>query len=259
VSAFLGHPWPSAWPSDDISGGHSGPVQARWRVGNRRFGCSPVGLPSSPAMVEGTVIRAGADLEAAEPWLRMRGESGAAYRAFEAFRDAGPARTLARAARELGRDYRMVRRWAARHRWEARVLAWDRHVGRATAAQRAIDVERVRVRHLAIAEGFLDKLATRLERLDPDELSTDQLGKWLDIATRVERLATADESASAGVAVSVDLHTELDHAELPPLAAYLQQHPERIPVVIPFIERALSGDLELPASGSNAPAEADSP
>lgn len=68
-------------------------------------------------------------------WSKLRAESPEAYRAFLAYRDMGPARTLDAVGRALhpGRGDRRrgrtgcIDRWARRFEWIRRSEAWDTH------------------------------------------------------------------------------------------------------------------------------------
>jgi hypothetical protein len=104
--------------------------------------------------------------EAPEPWLRQPAESGPAYVTFEAYRDAGPLRRLSATARDLGRDYRLVKRWSARHRWQERVTAFDHYLASAAIAVRRAEAERMAARQLELA----DQLPMRWRR--PSSTST---------------------------------------------------------------------------------------
>jgi len=66
----------------------------------------------------------------ARPWERLPAESVQAFQAFRTYRDLGDARSLVEVARDLNKSYSLIRRWANRHNWEKRVLAWERHRAR---------------------------------------------------------------------------------------------------------------------------------
>lgn len=58
-------------------------------------------------------------------WERATGESAKAYAAFLAYRDLGPERSLAKAARQTRRDISLLKRWSSRRAWVERAWAWD--------------------------------------------------------------------------------------------------------------------------------------
>lgn len=61
-------------------------------------------------------------------WWKLGEESVAAYRAFVAYRELGPGRTVAAVAGMIpGRGGGHLRRWSDRFRWVERAAAWDEH------------------------------------------------------------------------------------------------------------------------------------
>ena len=58
-------------------------------------------------------------------WELRSGESTKAYSAFLAYRDLGPTRSLAAAARLVGKHPSLLKRWSQRHAWVARVQLWE--------------------------------------------------------------------------------------------------------------------------------------
>lgn len=80
----------------------------------------------------------------ATPWDRQDGETPKAFRAWIAYRDQGPARTLQQVAVLLKRkpEYRrQLSRWAARYDWHSRASAWDDHL---QSARNEVIVDHVR-------------------------------------------------------------------------------------------------------------------
>ena len=67
------------------------------------------------------------DAQRPEPkaWDRLVQESPKAYAAFRAYLDLGAERTFVAAAKALGKNTSLLRRWAVRHDWKERVHAWD--------------------------------------------------------------------------------------------------------------------------------------
>lgn len=124
-----------------------------------------------------------------EQWDRQPNEGETAYRKFVYFRDMGPARTLADFVKQVGLDYHYCRTLSARNHWYARAEAWDRFNDTIHAVKMADERKRVVVKHLDIAEQFLDKVAARLAHIDVKKLNPDQLVRWADVATKMQRMA----------------------------------------------------------------------
>ena len=111
-----------------------------------------------------------------QPWHRLPGESGIAHDRFMIFRDLGPTRTIAAAARAVGKCASLLYRWAERYHWWERVHAWD------LAQQR--DQEMAARRRTQDSEQRWTRNADRLERLAMAIISgvvrpnpqTDELG-----------------------------------------------------------------------------------
>lgn len=94
------------------------------------------------------------------PWERQENESPEAFAAFVAYRDGGPDRSQAKAAREIGKDPGLTNRWCTRHDWVARARDYDNHVARIEREER----ERVRARQAAKWE--LAKLEGAQQNID---------------------------------------------------------------------------------------------
>jgi hypothetical protein len=60
-----------------------------------------------------------------QPWHQLPEERAPAHQAFQCFLELGPARTVAEAARRLGKRQSLLWRWARRHQWRHRVWAHD--------------------------------------------------------------------------------------------------------------------------------------
>jgi hypothetical protein len=99
----------------------------------------------------------GSTAEGVQPWHRLPKESGIAYERFVIFRDLGPTRTIAAAARAVGKCPSLLYRWADRHQWWDRVLTFD-------LAQQRDQEMNARHRTQEAAERWV-RYADRLERL----------------------------------------------------------------------------------------------
>jgi len=92
-----------------------------------------------------------AERAAPQPWEQIPGESGPAYAAFLTYRELGPKRSFAGAARLADRHESLFRRWAGCHRWRERAWAWDVQQARqdeATVRQQREGVLRERLEDL---------------------------------------------------------------------------------------------------------------
>lgn len=134
-----------------------------------------------------------------EPWNRQPTDTVASFRGFTIYRDLGPTRSLQVAANiysgkplsPIG-TFEQLKKWSAANGWVARTQAWDSYLDDQTLALVVDEVTAARARHAAAAQVMVDKVADRLGTIDPDDLTIDQLGRWLDIAVKVERLALGD-------------------------------------------------------------------
>jgi hypothetical protein len=130
-----------------------------------------------------------------EPWERQSGESPQAFEAFAAYRDLGPARSLTKAARELGKSRTLLGRWSKQYAWVMRAAAYDREQDRMFLAEQQQARRDIARRHAKLAQAFLGKAVARLQGLDPRELSPSDLLRYFQVAAEIERRAAGEEPA----------------------------------------------------------------
>jgi hypothetical protein len=124
-----------------------------------------------------------------QPWDRRPGEGTRAHAAFLAYRDAGPARSLATVGQELGRSRGLLERWSSTWSWVARAARWDEHV-HAVEDYAFLEETRARVRREAELGAVLVDLALDAARLvDPADLDPRDVVRVAAEGVRVERLA----------------------------------------------------------------------
>jgi hypothetical protein len=133
--------------------------------------------------------------EANEIWKRMPGESTKAYAAFCTYRDKGPERSISKAHELMTGERANIGRWelwSGRFDWVRRAAAYDDHLD--GIARRAMEAKRARIaeRQASLAEAMLARLACRLESLDLEQLSPSDCARWLDVATKVQRLVLGE-------------------------------------------------------------------
>lgn len=124
-----------------------------------------------------------------EPWLRAYGEPVRNWRAFVAYRDLGPQRSLSRAAMVAGELERSCSNWFSAWQWAYRVEMFDRYVARQAAEATAASHADMLERHINISM-LLQKLAvTRLSKTDPGELTMLDVVRFFRESVKIERLA----------------------------------------------------------------------
>lgn len=125
----------------------------------------------------------------AEAWERRLDEPPEAFHAFCIYRDtpSEKKRTLCVIAEESGAPRTDVEHWAKDWDWEARSSAYDNHLIKAEIEELKRDrIKSIRKR-VALARAFQNKVITRLNALNPDELSPADLIKWIEVAGRIEK------------------------------------------------------------------------
>ncbi len=127
-----------------------------------------------------------------DPWERQDDESPAAFTAFAAYRDLGPARSITRVARELDKSRALLGRWSSAYAWVLRAKAWDREQDRTFLAEQRQARKEAARRHAKLAQALQSKALARMQQLDPRELSPDQLLRYIAVATDIERRAVGE-------------------------------------------------------------------
>lgn len=150
------------------------------------------------------------------PWDRQSNEPGRVYSYFGIYRDMGRTRTVAKVATEVHKSRDYLHKVATTWRWVHRARAFDteqdRQYGELLGERRKDMAER----HARIAAALQGKIVTRLQSLDAQKLTPGDLARWLEVATRVERLAL-------GLPDSTTAHTGPDGG---PIQAEVAEMPE---------------------------------
>jgi len=175
-----------------------------------------------------------------QAWERSREESPAAYQAFVTYRGLGANRTLVAAAKALGKNQSLLRRWATRYDWKGRAWAWDQAQARADAATVRHERDEAIRRSMRDAD-HLKRLAmgkfSKLIHRDPvsgeltlDEKVTPRIAVWmyklaLDIERELER-SLDGEAESSDRSADTELGLASD-AELREIIALARQRAQR--------------------------------
>lgn len=123
------------------------------------------------------------------PWDRQPREPEKAYAYFALYRDLGRTRTVARVAAEVHRSRDYLHKLASTWRWIQRAQAFDREGDRIYAEGLAERRRDMADRHARMASALQAKIVARLQALDASKLTPGDIARWLEVATRVERLA----------------------------------------------------------------------
>ena len=142
-----------------------------------------------------------------EPWERQINESSQAFEAFAAYRDMGAARSTAKVSRLLCKSVTLMNRWSSEHDWVKRCAAWDAEKDRVARESQIKGIIEMRERHAAIAKKMMDTADHALDNIKPDEVSTNEIARLVEIASKLERISRGDageiiEERDGGEAVS---------------------------------------------------------
>lgn len=122
-------------------------------------------------------------------WDRQAKEPEKAYAYFALYRDLGRTRTVAKVAAEVNRSRDYLHKLASTWQWVRRAQAFDREGDRIYAESLAERRRDMADRHARIASALQAKIVARLQSLDASKLTPGDVARWLEVATRVERLA----------------------------------------------------------------------
>jgi hypothetical protein len=122
-------------------------------------------------------------------WDKSLDESPPAWESFQLYRNLGPERSIAKTAEEVGKDISLLERWSSKHKWVLRANAFDAHADQ--EIQRLQIKERVDMtkRHARMSMLGQQKLVERLNEMAPEDISSSDIPRWLDIVVKVERLS----------------------------------------------------------------------
>ncbi len=126
-----------------------------------------------------------------ELWEKQPRETIQAFNAWVLYRDMYPgiAPTIGKVAAKLELPYTDIREWARRWNWKERLNAWVLYLDEENR-QKKLDLKNALIeRHLKVADAMQSKIEERLKRLDPNELEPHELARWVDLATKIERLS----------------------------------------------------------------------
>lgn len=167
-------------------------------------------------------------LELQNPWDQLPDECSKSWEAFKTYRDLGTKRTFKDAVFKLTGKRNTKARfdvWSKKHNWQMRVRAYDRFMDTQSINKKAEEIREMADRHSTMAVIFLNKVVARLQNIDPNTLTADQMLKWFETAARVERLARGEatdivKTNSGAINANIDL-TKLDENDFDAIHAII--------------------------------------
>ena len=127
-----------------------------------------------------------------EPWERQKNEGAEAFEAFSHYRDLGSERSLVKVGQKLGKSQTLIERWSSNWNWVNRVNAWDDELDRQTREELAKGITEMRKRHVGIAQAMLTKALKALKKIPEDDLTSQDIARMVDIASKLERLSRGE-------------------------------------------------------------------
>ena len=125
------------------------------------------------------------------PWQRQKRESARAFEAFQAYRDMGPSRSLAKVGEELGKSDTLIERWSSKYRWVERARAWDEEQDDNRRVKHSKGLEEMAERHIKLSLMLQNQVAQTLAEMTTKTnlIPSGVVQQWMDTAVRIERLA----------------------------------------------------------------------
>ena len=135
-----------------------------------------------------------------KPWERQSSETDRAWAAFQIYRNLPPSKRSYDAAYRLTYNKpssyhapAWYRAWATNHHnWKSRTEAWDCHLDDIERA--AMEQERVEWRkdRRSLLKDFLSSVTTAMEKFDPENVSTGQLTRAVEMIVQEMRAEMDD-------------------------------------------------------------------
>lgn len=135
-------------------------------------------------------------------WNQLPQEKNEAYALFSAYRDMGLLRSLRDVANATGKKYSAIAAYADRFDWAGRVAAYDEYNNYRDQVERREAVRIMNERHAKAAVALHDKAMARIATVAPEELSANEVVKWLEASQKIERLARGEVTENIGQQVS---------------------------------------------------------
>jgi hypothetical protein len=153
-----------------------------------------------------------------EPGARLPGEPAAAWAAFCAYRDMGLTRSIRAAYRQrhgneeapaTGQPSGHWNAWARDWRWRQRAEAYDAHLDRQARLAQVEAVREMNSQHVRTFKAVRAKALQALAKITAEDLTPQDIVRWLVEATKGERLALGQVTEAVRSEQSGETKTEL--------------------------------------------------
>lgn len=127
-----------------------------------------------------------------EAWERHNHETSRSFEAFIVYRDMGPRRSLRKVAAAMRKNVMRINEWSSKNGWVERTLAWDDYQDKIRREGQIEAIKTMNQRHIKLAQLLQSKAIDKLSKMgetDISNMSPRDIGVFLDLAVKVERLA----------------------------------------------------------------------
>jgi len=134
-----------------------------------------------------------------EPWDRQPGESTKRHDQFTVYRDLGRTRHWKKVAERFSLTRTTTQAYMRVYRWKERAHAYDQHMDTQWVAALAENSRRMVQEHLKVSRQLLARVQTRLENIDPDELTPQDCDRWLNTYSKLSRVALGEPETTVAL------------------------------------------------------------
>jgi len=138
-----------------------------------------------------------------EVWDRLTGESSKAYYAFCIYRDLGRDRSHERVTQAYRKTAsknpkfnrpQQIHIWSIKYNWVSRVTAYDDYIEKKKREQNEKAILEMNKTHADVSMLMIAKVEAKVKSIDPETLTPADAAKWLDIASKLERVSRGEPS-----------------------------------------------------------------
>ena len=146
-----------------------------------------------------------ADFEC-ELWERQKKESTVKYEAFVVYRDLGhepegtpkQKRTYTNTAKILGKNIRLIQRWAQEGNWKERAREYDNALQKISLQAKRDEIKKMQKLHMQYGMALIKKALQALGQMPEEDLSPRNVLDYIVQGIQIEKAARAENIAIEG-------------------------------------------------------------